>query len=333
MPLLSLRYDLRCAPFDATTSADLMATALDQCEWADRLGFATVTLSEHHGSPDGYLPSPLVLGAAIAARTRNLRLMIAALIAPLHDPIRLAEDIAVLDVLSNGRVIPVVSGGYVESEFRAFGKQLSDRARVMEEIVPFLERAWTGEPFEHRGATLRVTPRPVQKPRPPIFMGGGSAPAARRAARHADHFMPTIPEFYTLFREERVKLGKPDPGPLPRTTGNFLYVTEDPDHAWKQIAPFAMHEMNAYGQWMAEAGTTGPYRPIDDPDALRESGEYVLMTPDQLIETARGMSGFDTILFHPLMGGMDPELSWASLRLFESKVLPALRSQVSRSEP
>ena len=129
MPLLSLRYDLRCAPFDATTSAELVATALDQCEWADRLGFAAVTLSEHHGSPDGYLPSPLVFGAAVAARTRNLRIVIAALIAPLHDPIRLAEDIAVLDVVSNGRVIPVVSGGYVESEFRAFGKRLSDRAQ------------------------------------------------------------------------------------------------------------------------------------------------------------------------------------------------------------
>ena len=68
-----------------------------------------------------------------------------------------------------------------------------------------------------------------------------------------------------------MKLGKPDPGPLPRTTGNFLYVTEDPDRAWQQIAPYAMHEMNAYGQWMAEAGTTGPYRPIEDPDELRKT--------------------------------------------------------------
>ncbi len=329
MPILSLRYDLRRAPFDTTTSADLVATALEQCEWADRLGFASVTLSEHHGSPDGYLPSPLVLGAAIAARTRNLRLVIGALIAPLHDPIRLAEDVAVLDVVSRGRVIPVVSGGYVESEFRAFGKRLADRARVMEEIVPWLTRAWTGEPFEHRGATVRVMPRPVQTPRPPIFMGGGSEAAARRAARHADHFIPTVPEFYAIYREERAKLGKPDPGPLPRTTGNFLYLAEDLDAAWQRIAPYAMHEMNGYGQWLAEAGATGPYRPIRDPDALRATGQYVLMTPDELIETARGLSGFDTILFHPLMGGMDPELSWASLRLFESKVLPALRATAS----
>lgn len=327
MPILGLRYDLRCAPFDATTSADLMATALEQCEWADRLGFAAVNLSEHHGSPDGYLPSPLVFGAAIAARTRNLRIVIAALIAPLHDPIRLAEDIAVLDVVSGGRVVPVVSGGYVESEFRAFGKHLSDRARVMEGIVPWLERAWTGEPFEHNGATVRVTPRPVQQPRPPIFMGGGSEVAARRAARYADHFIPTLPEFHTIYREERVKLGKPDPGPPSRTAGNFLYVAEDPDAAWQRIAPYAMHEMNAYGKWIAEAGTSGPYRPVDDPDALRATGQYRVVTPDELIGIAREMGGLDSILFHPLMGGMDPELSWASLRLFEAVVLPAIREQ------
>ncbi len=327
MPLLGVRYDLRCAPFDTTTSADLMATALDQCAWADRLGFATVTLSEHHGSPDGYLPSPLVFGAAVAARTRNLRLVIAALIAPLYDPIRLAEDIAVLDVVSGGRVVPVVSGGYVESEFRTFGKRLAERARVMEGIIPLLERAWTGEPFLHDGVTVRVTPRPVQRPRPPIFMGGGSAAAARRAARHADHFIPTLPEFFAIYREERVKLGKSDPGPLPRTTGNFLYLAEDPDAAWERIAPYAMHEMNAYGKWMTDAGTAGPYQPVRDPDALRATGQYPVMTPDELIEAARGMSGMDAILFHPLMGGMDPELSWASLRLFEAKVLPALRAK------
>src|SRR5258705_4783305 len=158
MPILSLRYDLRRAPFAASTSADLVATALDQCEWADRLGFGAVTLSEHHGSPDGYLPSPLVFGAAIAARTRNLRIVIAALIAPLHDPIRLAEDIAVLDVVSGGRVIPVVSGGYVESEFRGVGKRLSDRARGMEGIVPWLRRARTGKPVEDNRTNARGMP-------------------------------------------------------------------------------------------------------------------------------------------------------------------------------
>jgi alkanesulfonate monooxygenase SsuD/methylene tetrahydromethanopterin reductase-like flavin-dependent oxidoreductase (luciferase family) len=325
MPLLNLRYDLRCPPFGKADSAELVRSALEQCEWADRLGFASVILSEHHGSPDGYLPSPIVLGAAIAARTRHLRLVLGALIVPLHDEVRLAEDLAVLDVISGGRIIPVVSGGYVESEFRAFGKQLADRARIMEEIVPFLERAWSGEPFPYRGTTLRVTPRPVQRPRPPIFMGGSTAAAARRAARHADHFMPSLPALFEIYRAERIRLGKPDPGPLPRTTGNFLFVAEDPDAAWQRIAPHALHETNAYGRWMAEAGTAGPYVETNDADALRTSGQYPILTPDEVVETARGMGPMDALLFHPLMGGMDPELSWESLRLFERAVLPRLR--------
>ena len=331
MPLLNLRYDLRCPAFGRATPAELARTALEQCAWADRLGFATVTLSEHHGSPDGYLPSPLVFGAAVAARTQSLRLLIAALIAPLHDPIRLAEDLAVLDVVSGGRVIPVVSGGYVASEFSAFGKRLADRAAVMEGIVPFLERAWSGEPFEHEGRTLRVTPRPLQRPRPPIFMGGASAAAARRAARHADHFIPTLPELFDVYRAERVRLGKPDPGPPTRTLGNFLFVAEDPDAAWARIAPFAMHETNAYGAWMEAAGSGGPYRKVDDPEALRASGQYPVLTPDEAIAAARALGPGGAIMLHPLMGGMDPELSWESLALFESKVLPALRQAAAVS--
>jgi len=326
MPLFGLRYDLRRPDFAVASSAELVQTTIEQCEWADRHGFATVTLSEHHGSPDGYLPSPLVLGAAIAARTRNLRLMLAALIAPLHDPIRLAEDLAFLDVLSQGRLLPVLSGGYVESEFATFGKKLSDRRAVMDEIVPLLEKAWTGEPFEYRGRTVRVTPRPFQQPRPPIFMGGASPAAARRAARFADHFIPTVPELFELFRDERKKLGKPDPGPLPRTTGNFLWVARDPDAAWERIAPHALHEFNAYGAWVAATdGDASPYRMVEDANELRASGDYPVVTPEELVETARGMGPFDAIMLHPLMGGIDPELSWECLRLVETDVLPALR--------
>jgi alkanesulfonate monooxygenase SsuD/methylene tetrahydromethanopterin reductase-like flavin-dependent oxidoreductase (luciferase family) len=325
VPTLTLRYDLRCPPFAKVSPADLYAAALEQCAWADRLGFAAVILSEHHGSPDGYLPSPLVFGAAVAARTRSLRIQLAALIAPLHDPLRLAEDIAVLDVLSGGRVIPVLSGGYVESEFQAFGRRLADRPRVMEEIVPFLERAWSGEPFVHQGRRVRVTPRPLQQPRPPIFWGAAGGAAAPPAAPHADYLIPQLPAFFEIFRQERMRLGKPDPGPLPPTTGNFVWVAEDPDAAWARLAPHAMHEMNAYGRWMAEAGTAGPYRPIEDPGELRRTGSYPVLTPAQLVEQVRSLGPSCAILLHPLVGGVDPELSWESLELFERKVLPAIQ--------
>ncbi|MEE8580906.1 MAG: LLM class flavin-dependent oxidoreductase [Myxococcota bacterium] len=326
MTLFNLRYDLRCPDFATATPAALYAAALEQCGWADRLGFASVTLSEHHGSPDGYLPSPIVMAAAIAARTENIRLLLAAVIAPLHDPIRIAEDLAVLDQVSRGRLIPVFSGGYVESEFRSFGRELAGRARAMEAFIPFLKRAWTGEPFEYQGRSLRITPRPHQRPRPPLWMGGGSAAAARRAARLADHFLPTTPAYFEIYRKERVLLGKPDPGPLPETTGNFVHVALDPDAAWEKIAPHALHETNAYGRWMQEAGSDGPYQPIEDADALRARGDYLVLRPEELVEKARAMGPMGSVLLHTLMGGMDPELSWESLRLIETQVLPALRS-------
>jgi alkanesulfonate monooxygenase SsuD/methylene tetrahydromethanopterin reductase-like flavin-dependent oxidoreductase (luciferase family) len=266
------------------------------------------------------------MAAAIAARTRRIRISISALIAPLHDPVRIAEDLAVIDVISNGRLVPVLSGGYVASEFAAFGRTLEGRAKYMDDIVPFLERAWTGEPFEWQGRRIRVTPRPVQRPRPPIFLGGSSRAAAKRAARLADGFMPTLPKYFEIYREERRRLGKPDQGPMQPGLGvNFLHVAENPDAVWQRIAPHALHETNSYGQWIQEAGGAGPYQVAKNADELRRTGAYAVWTPDELIQRARALGPNAGISFHPLMGGLDPDLAWESLRLIESKVIPALR--------
>ncbi len=321
-----LRYDLRAPSFGNTTHAELYAAALDQCAWGDAQGFFSVTLSEHHGSPDGYLPSPMLMAAAIAARTTKLRVLISALIAPLHDPIALAEDIAVLDLISNGRVTPVLSGGYVESEFEAFGKKLSDRKDYMDEIVAVLDQAWSGEPFEYHGRKVRVTPRPKRLPRPPIWMGGSSNAAALRAARCADYFIPSDSSYFEVFREERARLGKRDLGGMPEEGDNFLHVAEDPDATWEKIAPYLLHETNAYGEWMEAGGTKAPYEIYANIDELRASGRYPLLTPAEAIEKGRAMGPMEPLLLHPLAGGMDPELSWESLRLMETKVLPELRA-------
>lgn len=323
--MFGLRYDLRCPAFAEASNADLMETAIEQSAWADKRGFVSVTLSEHHGAEDGYLPSPLILGGAIAARTRDVRIVLAALIVPLHDPLRLAEDLAVLDVISRGRIIPVLSGGYVEEEFQAFGKQLSDRASAMDAIVPFLKRAWTGESFRHEGRTVRVTPRPVQRPHPPLFMGGASAPAARRAARLGDHFIPSRAEYWDLYREERIRLGKADPGQAPLTTGNACFVAEDPDAAWEIIAPHAMHETRAYGEWAKAAGVDTGYRPVESSQELRERGDYPVYTPEELVERARALGPAGTVMLHPLVGGLSPDFSWEMLELFEKRVMPELR--------
>jgi alkanesulfonate monooxygenase SsuD/methylene tetrahydromethanopterin reductase-like flavin-dependent oxidoreductase (luciferase family) len=266
-----------------------------------------------------------VLAAAVAARTKRIRIRLTALILPLHDPIRVAEDAAVVDQISRGRLELVIGAGYVAREFSMFGKDLEDRVRLQSEGIEVLKRAWSGEPFEYGGATVTVSPRPYRRPRPPLILGGSSPGAARRAARIADGFEATMPEFEEVYRAECARLGvHPSPPRRPSLPAMFVHVANDPEAAWAQIAPHALHEMNSYGKWLAEAGTPAPYHSVADVDGLRASGAYLVVTPDSLVERALALGPDGAIGFHPLMGGLDPDLAWSSLRLFESEVLPRL---------
>ena len=326
MSLFGLRFDFRNPEFAGTTMAERYEAALDMAEWADRLGFVIIVLSEHHGSDDGYLPSPLAMAAAIAARTRQARIRIAALIAPFHDPLRVAEDVAVVDLLSNGRLDLVVANGYVPAEFAMFDCELSDRVRRTTETVTTLKQAWTGEPFEFRGRTVQVRPTPAQPGGPQIILGGTGPKAARRAARIADGFMPSDASVWDVYREEMLALGKPDPGPHQGGDTSAFHIAHDVEQCWKGYAPFALHEMNAYGQWMASAGIgrEGGYVTTDDVDALRATGQYRVLTPDDLVAEIDGKGEFGFTLFHPMAGGVPPAMAWESLRLFEHEVLPRL---------
>ena len=144
---------------------------------ADDLGFERVAFGEHHQSTDGYLSCPIVFAAAAGAITNRIRIRISILLALLYDPLRLAEEVAVADLCTQGRLDLAFGVGYVEDDFVAFGADYHRRGRNLEELVPFLRRAWTGEPFEHRGTTVRATPRPQQEPMP-VYLGGGASPPA-----------------------------------------------------------------------------------------------------------------------------------------------------------
>ena len=159
-------------------------------------GFDMLTLSEHHASPDGYLPSPLVLGGAMAARTKQIALWISALLLPLHDPIRLAEDLAVLDLISGGRVSLVTGLGYRPIEYAMFGKEWTRRGKLLDENLDVMIKAWTGEPFEHRGETVQVTPRPRAAAPPDDHdrrRRHGGAPSGRPGSASACSRRPTTP--------------------------------------------------------------------------------------------------------------------------------------------
>jgi alkanesulfonate monooxygenase SsuD/methylene tetrahydromethanopterin reductase-like flavin-dependent oxidoreductase (luciferase family) len=319
--LLTLGYDMR-APDFGTPASRLYSTALEQCEWADRAGFAAVTFMEHHASTDGYLPSPIVMAAAAAARTQRVFINIALMILPLYEPLRAAEDLAVLDLVSQGRLYLIVGGGYREEEYEQFGLSISDRPALMEHAVETLKRAWTGEPFDYRGRQVRILPRPYTPGGPPIILGGTSNAAARRAARIADGFLPSAPRFFEAYREELGRLGRPVPPATaaPDLDAMFIHVSSDPERDWARIAPHALHEMNEYGAW-AKGNPDYPYRSVRDIDDLRATNKYLVLTPDECIAHARANGG---LFLKPLMGGLDPDLSWESLTLLEAKVLPEL---------
>jgi alkanesulfonate monooxygenase SsuD/methylene tetrahydromethanopterin reductase-like flavin-dependent oxidoreductase (luciferase family) len=322
---IGIRYDLRSPSFGIAAD-HLYRAALEQCAWADSLGFDYVQLSEHHGSPDGYCPSPLVLAAGIAGRTQRMRLLLAAVILPLHDPLRLAEDVAVLDLVSAGRVDLVCVPGYRPSEFRMAGLSMSERMARFEEGLKVLRSAWTGEAFTYRGVEVRVTPRPLQEPHPPLYVGGRSPRAARMAAALADGMFPASrdPRLRQTYMAERRRLGL-SPGYFhSSSSAHSVFVTDDPERTWAEIGRHALHETTSYAEWGAEGGMANSYTTVPDIAALRKLDFYKVVTPDACLELARSLGRGQSLVLHPLVGGTDPDIGWASLDLFSSKVLPRL---------
>jgi alkanesulfonate monooxygenase SsuD/methylene tetrahydromethanopterin reductase-like flavin-dependent oxidoreductase (luciferase family) len=312
------------APAWGADPATLYAAALEQSAWADKVGFTDVQLMEHHASSDGYLPSPIVLGSAIAGVTSRLDIRLCLLLLPLYDPIRVAEDLAVLDLVSGGRLRLTVGLGYREEEYVQFGVNMKRRPSLMEEAIETLKLAWTGEPFQFRGRRVQVLPRPLQRPRPQIAMGGASPASAKRAARIADSYLPVAPRLHDIYREELLALGKslPDPSAQVSTAGDlYVFVADDPDREWALIAPHATHDTGEYAVWIA-GRRGGSFNAVGDVDELRRNGNYRVWTPSECVEHARRQG---SVVFKPLVGGLDPDVGWRSLHLFADKVLPCLR--------
>ena len=157
MAFVSVKYECRAPAATTEVSlAQMYDTTLEQIAWIDSLGLpVTINFCEHHGVEDGYLPSPLLMAAAAARLTRHVRLQVNVLL-PYLDPLRVAEDVAVLDHLSHGRAEVLLLGGYVGSELAMFGVEPRERGRLMEEGVRALKEAWTGEPFTYRGRPARI---------------------------------------------------------------------------------------------------------------------------------------------------------------------------------
>lgn len=309
-----LRFDMRVPDWAGPAAAHYSAVS-DMCEWAETRGAALVVLSEHHAASDGHLPTPLILASAVAARTQEIAILLAAVPLPLWDPVRLAEEMSVLDLISHGRVSYVFGVGHREEEYIHFGVEMACRGRLADEYLDVLIPLTRGESVEFRGRHVHVTPRGTSPNGPPMMIAGGSRAAVRRAARHGLGFISQIdrPELRTFYEEHCRRLGKV-PGfvqfPVPDAP-TVVFVAEDVDQAWEQLGRHLLHD----------AAMAASYRHGDDSVAsitraqtvaeLRlAQGPYRILTPSAATEFVRAGK---SLPLHPLCGGIEPELAWRYL--------------------
>jgi alkanesulfonate monooxygenase SsuD/methylene tetrahydromethanopterin reductase-like flavin-dependent oxidoreductase (luciferase family) len=311
--MLMMRFAMRQAGGGPAAAADLYAAALEMAEWGEEHGCVSVVVSEHHGVDDGYLPSPIVVASGFAAVTRTTPIMVAALLALFYEPIRLAEDMAVLDLVSRGRVAYTIGLGYRDEEYEQFGVDKRTRGATLEALIPVLRRAWTGEPFTHDGRRVRVTPTPFQPGGPALLYGGGTPAAARRAARLGLVLLAEKhdPELETAYAEEATRAGVAPAGCIiPPAEATTVFVADDPDRAWHELGPYMLNDTRSYARWNEGRSGVAMVTAAETVEELRASGAFTVVTRDE----AAAMVGRGEMLgLQPLVGGLPPDLAWPYL--------------------
>jgi alkanesulfonate monooxygenase SsuD/methylene tetrahydromethanopterin reductase-like flavin-dependent oxidoreductase (luciferase family) len=328
MTMLTMRHDFRAPAFGPASSAEIYSAALEQYRWADAQGWDIAVLSEHHGIDDGWLPAPLTIAGVILGATKRIPVFVSASILPLHDPVRIAEQIAVLDNAAPGRLMTVFGAGYKHEEFAMAGTDHAARGATLEEYVDVVVRALTGEPFEWQGRTITVTPKPVTRPHPTILVGGGAPAAARRAARLRLPMMPmnTDPRLTTAYQEEAARVGYTSGFVMVPTGPTFVHVTNDPDRTWSQIGDYLLYEAKTYASYQTPGQHSTPMVDAPNVDDLKASPQILVGTPDDVVAAAAKVPPTGALTFNPLAGGLPPDLAWESLELFASDVHPRLKA-------
>ena len=296
--------------------------ALDMAELGDRNGFLAVTLDEHHGAEDGWMPVPLLLAGMIAARTKHCGLVLQALLLPLHDPLRVAEDLIALDLVSGGRLAVTLGLGYRPSEYAAHGKDWSKRGALMDECVAALLQAWRGEEVDRGGTPVRVTPRPLT-PDPPLRIGGSNRVSARRAARFGLPFAPpaSMPELAAYYESLCADDGTTPILESPPEHVSMVFVADDPDRAWQELGVHLLHEATTYAAWQTPDIRSSVHSYAATVDDLRAEGIYEILSPADCRARVAEQGPQATFVLHPLCGGMPLDAAWSCMHLFIDEVV------------
>jgi alkanesulfonate monooxygenase SsuD/methylene tetrahydromethanopterin reductase-like flavin-dependent oxidoreductase (luciferase family) len=264
IPMPELRvgvcYDFRNPPESGVSDSRLYAEVIEQVRWLDGIGADLVWFTEHHFVDDGYLPSWTPVAGAMAAVTENVRFGTDICLMPFNHPVRLAEDLAVLDNLSGGRVELGIGMGYAPHEFRGFGLPVSRRVSLMNEGIEVLQRCFTGERFSYHGKRyqlddVRITPGYVQPGGPPLWIAAMSEGGAARAARYEANFLPqgNRARVYDTWVDALESSGR---SPADHRIGiiRSILVTDDRETDWPVIRAAERYRMALYQRFFEESG-------------------------------------------------------------------------------
>lgn len=325
-----LTTDFRNPAGSGKSSARVYGEIIDLFAGAETIGFSAAYVFEHHFTDDDYMSSPIVAATAIAARTKQMRVGPDIAILPLYDPVRVAEDGAVLDLISNGRLDFGVGLGYRPQEYAGYGRDINRKGSRANEALEIIRRLWQGETVTFHGKHFNVegaklSPRPVQQPNPPIWVGGFSKAAARRAARYGDGYIgPSNRVMYERYLEELRAAGK-DPARARVMGGDlWLIVAEDPDRTFATYAPNLLYWFNSYSKWF-EGTDTSPWPHLENAEELLSRGLVNVVTPEAAVElitkrTAEVPVEMYTMMLSP--PGIALSAVETSLELFAKKVMP-----------
>ncbi|MFI5507285.1 LLM class flavin-dependent oxidoreductase [Mycobacterium sp. NPDC051804] len=312
--MFTLRFDMR-APASGAPVTDLYGAAIDMCAWAETRGALMAVLSEHHGTDDGHLPVPHLLASAIAARTKHLAILLAAVPITFWDPVRLAEEISVLDIISKGRVSYAFGIGHRTEEYEHFGVDVKRRGKRADESLELLRRLLAGEAVDHDGRRIHVTPCPATAGGPYMLVAGGSKAAARRAAKYGLGFIsqtasPALKDFY----EAECRANGHEPGviqfPAPDTP-TAVFVAEDVEAAWDELGPHLLHDAKMAASYRHGDDSVASISRAETVAGLRETpGPYQIFT---INEAAAYIRRGKPLPLPPLCGGVPPDIAWPYL--------------------
>ena len=330
---VGVAYDFRNPPESGMSHPALYAAIIEQAVWLEQLGLDVAWFTEHHFVEDGYLPSWIPVASAIAARTRNLRFCSDVCLMPFNHPIRLAEDLAVLDNISNGRVEIGAGMGYAPHEFRGFGLPVARRVSLTNEAIEVLSRAFTGETFSFEGQRysfkdVKITPGYVQPGGPPLWIAAMGKPGAERAARFGANLLPQGLRTDTLdhWREASRTSGRNADDHRVGIIRSCL-VTDDAERDWPAVREAERRRMAVYSRFFAEAGGRSGVEGITQANRIPQT--WVVGDVEHCVAELSAFIreyGLTDIVTWGVPPGMRPDQMAPSLERFVRDVAPRLRA-------